>query len=181
MRWLLPLAVALLIGGCAETPVAERVPEPVVMATAKKPPPPPAPATSAEYSPDALRFLARHNLQPQTTRPLNVRSRCANIDAIGTETLLDLLVNNAEVQTFHAQVAIRGRGTCRFSLTDFDQVERLPQALLRHKRYAGCTVRLWEEGKKVTIAFNSCPRSCDRNAFSYLWPIMVEADSGRCF
>jgi hypothetical protein len=40
---------------------------------------------------------------------------------------------------------------------------------------------MWEQGPKVTIAFNSCPKSCEGDAFSYLWPIMVEQKSGRCF
>lgn len=128
-----------------------------------------------------LKYLANRNLKPQPTRPLNVRSRCTHRDAIGTATKLDLLVKEAVVKTFSAQVAIKGYGTCNFSLNDFDQAEKMPQALLRHKRDSGCLVRMWEQGDKVTIAFNSCPKSCERDAFSYLWPIMVEAKSGRCF
>jgi hypothetical protein len=57
----------------------------------------------------------------------------------------------------------------------------MPQALLQHRSESSCTARLWEQGARVTIAFNSCPKSCEGDAFSYLWPIMVEAKSGRCF
>jgi len=32
----------------------------------------------------------------------------------------------------------------------------------------------------VMLGFSGCPKSCDGDAFSYLWPIMVEAKSGRC-
>ena len=128
-----------------------------------------------------LKLLASRNMKPQPTRPLNVNSHCSHKDEIGTQTSLDLLVKEAEVREFDAQVSMKGHGTCRFTLTEFDQVERLPQALLRHKKHSGCLVRMWEEGPKVTVAFNSCPKSCEGNAFSYLWPILVEADSGRCF
>ncbi len=127
-----------------------------------------------------LRLLASRNMKPQPTRPLNVSSRCSHKDEIGTQTSLNLLVKEAEIRTFDAQVSMKGHGICRFSLNEFDQVEKMPQALLRHKKHSGCLVRMWEEGPKVTIAFNSCPKSCDGNAFSYLWPILVDADSGRC-
>ena len=130
---------------------------------------------------DTLKYLAKRNIKPQPTRPLNVRSRCSHKDEIGTTTRLDLLVSEALVKNFSAQVAIKGNGSCRFELNEFNQVEKLPQALLKHKRDSGCTVRMWEQGANVTIAFNSCPKSCERDAFSYLWPIMVEAKSGRCF
>ena len=176
-RWLLVVAVAA--AGCAEVekPV-EKPSAPAAEAVAEKPV-----ITTAEpkLKASTLKLLASRNMKPQPTRPLNVSSRCTHKDEIGTQTILDLLVTEAEVKTFAAQVSMKGRGTCRFTLDDFDQVEKLPQALLRHKKQSGCLVRLWEEGPKVTIAFNSCPRSCDGNAFSYLWPIMVEADSGRCF
>lgn len=127
-----------------------------------------------------LRLLASRNMKPQVTRPLNVSSQCSHKDEIGTQTSLDLLVKEAEVKAFDARVSIKGRGTCNFSLNDFEQVEKMPQALLRHKKQSGCLVRMWEEGPKVTIAFNSCPKSCEGDAFSYLWPILVDADSGRC-
>lgn len=101
-----------------------------------------------------LKHLKNRTIKPQPTRALKVRSKCSHKDAIGT---------------------------CRFNLKDFDQVEKLPQALLKARNGSGCSVRMWEQGPKVTVAFNSCPKSCEGDAFSYLWPIMIEAKSGRCF
>lgn len=171
------LLLVLFAAGCAEiekpaevTPVLEA--EVVTSAL---------PGGEPKFKNSTLKYLANRNIKPQPTRPLNVRSKCSHRDAIGTATKLDLLVKEAVVKTFSAQVAIKGYGTCRFNLGDFDQAEKLPQALLRHKREPGCLVRMWEQGDQVTIAFNSCPKSCERDAFSYLWPIVVEAKSGRCF
>lgn len=173
------LLAVVVAAGCAEVakppePVAE--PAPPVEA-----PPPAADTGEPKFKNSTLKYLANRNLKPQPTRPLNVRSRCAHTDAVGTTTRLDLLVREAEVKTFTAQVSMKGYGTCRFNLADFEQAEKLPQALLRHKSDKDCSVRMWEQGPRVTIAFNSCPKSCERDAFSYLWPIMVEAKSGRCF
>ena len=127
-----------------------------------------------------LKYLKNRNLKPQPTRPLNVSAKCSTKDAIGTVRRLDLLVKEASVQTFDAQVTMKEYGACRFNLRDFEQVEKMPQALLRHRQESGCTVRMWEQGNKVTIAFDNCPKSCDGDAFSYLWPLIVEGKSGRC-
>ena len=173
MRRLFLLAV-LVLAACAEVPHA---PEPVVEA----PTPEPVAAEEGKIRSQPLKYLAGRKLKPQPTRPLNVKSRCSHRDAVGTTTKLDLLVKEAVVKSFTAQVSMKGYGTCSFNLKDFNQAEKLPQALLKAKDGSDCSVRMWEQGDRVTVAFNSCPKSCERDAFSYLWPIMVEAKSGRCF
>ena len=122
-----------------------------------------------------LKYLKNRNIKPQPTRPLNVGAKCSTRDAVGTVRRLDLLVKEASVQTFDTQVTMKEHGTCRFNLREFEQVEKMP-----HRQEAGCTIRMWEQGSKVTIAFNNCPKSCDGDAFSYLWPLIVEDKSGRC-
>lgn len=169
------LLVLLLLSACAEVEVEKEEPAPV----AEELPPSPPPEEKMESQP--LKYLLGRNLKPHPTRPLNVKSRCSVRDAVGTQTNLNLLVKNAEVKTFSAKVSIPKRGTCRFDLKDFQQAERLPQALLKASNGSGCQVRMWEEGTRVTLAFNNCPQSCEGDAFSYLWPIMVEAKTGRCF
>lgn len=176
MRRSWAILAVLVAAGCAEV---DKQPEPAAVEAA--PDSPSSAATPPSFKSDTLKYLAKRQIKPQPTRPLNVKSTCAHKDAIGTVTRLDLLVKEAEVKTFSAEVSIKGYGTCRFNLQEFDQVEKLPQALLKHKSEAGCSVRMWEQGPKVTVAFNSCPKACEGDAFSYLWPIMVEAKSGRCF
>jgi hypothetical protein len=168
-----PLLALAVLAGCADLKEAPVVAPPVE--------PAPAPGAERKIESQPLKYLKGRNLQPQPTRPLNVRSRCNHRDAVGTQTRLDLLVKEAEVKAFSAEVSMKGYGTCRFNLADFEQAEKLPQALLRHRRERDCSVRMWEQGARVTVAFNSCPKSCEGDAFSYLWPIMVEAKSGRCF
>lgn len=177
MRRLGLLLAVLLAAGCAEV---EKQPEakPVEEVPVEKPAPE---VSEPKFKNSTLKYLAGRNLKPQPTRPLNVKSRCSHRDAIGTTTKLDLLVKEAVVKTFDAQVTMKGYGTCRFNLNEFEQAEKLPQALLKHKRDAGCLVRMWEQGPKVTVAFNSCAKSCEGQAFDYLWPIVVEAKSGRCY
>ena len=162
---------ALLAAGCAE--ISGR-PDGVAGESA-----PSAPAEQKVES-QPLKHLKNRTIKPQATRPLNVRSRCSHKDAIGTVTRLDLLVREAEVKSFAAQVSMKDRGTCRFNLQDFQQTEKMPQPLLMHRRESGCSVRMWEQGSRVMVGFTGCPKSCEGDAFSYLWPIMVEAKTGRC-
>ena len=165
--WLL---LPLLAAGCAELgKQAESGPESGSTATSEQ---------KIESQP--LKYLKNRSIKPQPTRPLNVRAKCSTRDAIGTTRRLDLLVKEASVQTFDAQVTMKEYGACRFNLRDFEQIEKMPQALLRHRQESGCTVRMWEQGNKVTIAFDNCPKSCEGDAFSYLWPLIVEGKSGRC-
>lgn len=122
----------------------------------------------------------KHAIKPQPTRPLNVRSNCNARDAIGTRTRMELLVKEADVKTFRAEVNIAGRGACRFDIKDFQQSAKLPNVLLSRRSDPACTVRMWEQGSQVTVAFSNCATSCEGDAFSYLWPILVDARSGRC-
>ena len=165
--WLLS---ALLAAGCAETGrYTESAPGSASTATAEQ---------KIESQP--LKYLKNRTIKPQPTRPLNARAKCAGKDGIGNPTRLDLMVKEAEVKSFVAQVSMKEHGTCRFNLQDFEQTEKMPQPLLVHKRESGCSVRMWEQGSKVMVGFSGCQKSCEGDAFSYLWPIMVEAKSGRC-
>lgn len=169
MRLIWPVCV-LLAAACAEI---DKQPE-------SAPPSASTAATEPKMESQQLKYLKNRNIKPQPTRPLNARAKCAGRDGIGNHTQLDLLVKEAEVKSFVAQVSMKNRGTCRFALQDFEQTEKMPQPLLMHKRESGCSVRMWEQGTKVMVAFNACPKSCEGDAFSYLWPIMVEGKSGRC-
>lgn len=177
-RWLAPLALMLLIAGCATPPPEEKQPEEPRAERSSSRLPRQQPGLSAE----AQRALARRGIKQHDVSPVNVTSRCTHVDEIGTATKLNLLVDEGAVQVFKADVAIKGRGTCRFALADFRQESTVPQVLLRHAKDSKCTVRMWrEQGEKITVAFNSCHKSCDGKAFDYLWPILVESTTGQCF
>lgn len=165
---LLALA-ALLLAACA-TP-----PSPPVVDDA-------APEVSAEepLRSQPLRHLLGRNLKPMPVQALNVRTRCSFRDEIGTRGKLDLHVSDAEVKRFAADVNMPGKGSCRFDLKSFAQTEKLPTVLLADAD-SGCKVRMWQQEKGVTVAFNGCAAQCTGDSFSYLWPILVDARSGRCF
>jgi hypothetical protein len=115
---------------------------------------------------------------PIATRALNVSSDCTFRDPTGYRGEMKLKVADAEVQAFEARVDIPEQGVCRFALADFRQTETLPNVVLR-ARGSSCTVRMWEQGRRVTVAFNDCADRCTGGAYPYLWPILASR-SGSC-
>lgn len=177
MRRIYAATLILFAGACA-TP--EPVPEP----------PAPAPAPVALKKPKAeriesqpLKHLLNRNLKPMPDHALNVRTKCAFRDAVGTRGKMDLQVKNAEVQRFTAEVNIPKQGICRFDMKNFQQTGSMPTVMLADAA-SGCSVRMWAQElgreKSVTVAFSGCQTQCTGDSFSYLWPILVDTRNGRC-
>jgi len=167
--------LTLWLGACATPP--------------SPPPPAPTPVEAAPTTKEAepgriesqpLKHLLNRQLKPMPVQALNVRTTCAFHDEGGTRGKLDLHVKDAEVQRFTAEVSMSNRGVCRFDMKDFRQTATLPAVVLSDKT-SGCLVRMWEQEKDVTVAFNGCQAQCSGESFSYLWPILVDTRNGRCF
>lgn len=161
------------LAGCA-------TPEPPAVATAppaEKSAPPAAAKPPIESQP--LKHLAHRKLEPMPDRPLNVKTNCSFRDHTGYRGHLDLQVEDADVRRFRAEVNIPKHGACRFDLRDFQQAGTSPVALAK----AGgdeCRVRVWEQQGRVTVAFRDCQAQCSGESFDYLWPILVDARTGKC-
>lgn len=165
------LGLILTLAACA-TPEPPPVPEP--------PPPPRVEKPRMESQP--LKHLKGRDIQAMVksirVRPLNVKTRCSFRDEVtGTRGRLDLQVKEDEVRRFTAEVNIPKHGICRFDMKDFDQAKAQHPVTLNG---GGCAVRMWEQGARVTVAFNECTAKCEGNAFEYLWPILIDNKTGRC-
>lgn len=161
-------------------------------ATAPPPPaatvPPPAPTPAAPQAtprPPALKketlaYLARRGLKPISGRALNARVDCGFRDEeTGYAGQLALAVTDARVERLEARVDVPKRGSCHFSLADFQQTERLPIVVLASRK-TRCKVSLWEQGDQITVAFRDCRVECGGDAVDHLWPILVDNRNGRC-
>ncbi|MEI7611446.1 MAG: hypothetical protein WCK63_00985 [Betaproteobacteria bacterium] len=139
-----------------------------------------APAPRAErLKSQPLKHLLGRTIKPIPDKELEVRTRCSFHDVAGGRGKMDLQVSKAEVKRFVAEVNIPRQGMCRFELKNIEQTAKLPNVVLTDGA-SGCVVRIWEQEKGVTVAFNSCQSQCGGDAFSYLWPILVDTKSGRC-
>ena len=177
-RCLLLLPLLLWLASCA-TP--EPAPAPVSPAVSVEPEPSkaPAPVARERIQSQPLKHLPGRRLKPIPDKPLDVRTRCSFRDVQGGRGSMDLQVVQAEVRRFVAEVTIPREGVCRFDMKTFRQTEKLPNVVLTDGASA-CVVRMWEQESGVTVAFNGCQSKCSGDAFSYLWPILVDARNGRC-
>jgi hypothetical protein len=173
-RTLLPLLLAAmtLLAACA-------TPEPPPPVSVVVPEPPAEPAAKPESRQDKLKHLAHRNLKPMPVRPLNTKAQCSFKDETGYRGNLSLDVKEAAVKRLEASVVVPKHGNCRFRLTDFRQTDSLPHVVLAAKQ-GDCTVRLWEQENKVTVAFRDCRAECSGDSVDYLWPILVDNRKGSC-
>ena len=176
MKRYFPALISLLLTACASQ---SSPPEPAPIPETAAANVPVAPLPVARIRSQTLKYLAGRNLKPIPDHALDVRTRCGFRDVGGGRGKMDLQVNKADVKRFVAEVTIPKQGQCRFDLKTFAQTGRLPNVVLTD-RNDGCVVRMWEQDKGVTVAFNSCQGKCSGDAFSYLWPILVDTRNGRC-
>lgn len=166
----LPVLVALataFFGGCA---------------LLDSPPPTATPAPAAdtpETAPVAARAQSPAKPGPIPIRPIDVRTECRFRDETGYGGALKLEVAQARVSRFEARVTIPKRGSCAFDLKDFRQTKELPAIELSHAK-THCIVRVWEQGERITVAFQQCEKQCSGNAYRYLWPILNDRRQGAC-
>lgn len=176
MKPILALLLSGLLASCATqapTPeTGEKTASPKTVAGEK-------PAQPEKIQSQPLKHLAGRKLKPMPDKELNVRTQCNFKDVAGGRGSMDLLVTRAEAKRFVAEVSIPKQGICRFDMRHFEQTAKMPNVVLTDKD-SSCTVRMWEQEKGVTVAFNSCQARCDGDAFSYLWPILVDTRNGRC-
>jgi len=168
--------IVVLLAGCAtkEAPVAVKpAPAPAPAPEVAKPAPEPAAPTEI-YS-----KLAGRKIKPIAVKPITVKADCSYKDPTGYGGKLKLAVDKSKVKTLQAEIQVPKRGNCRFALKDFHQTAKEPSVTLAANS-GTCTVRIWEQEGKVTVAFNSCKDRCQGDSFDYVWPILVNAKTGKC-
>jgi hypothetical protein len=168
--------VVALLAGCAS-----KEPQP----TAAKPAPTPAPEAAAKPAPEAAPApsttyskLAGRSIKPIAAKPITIKTECSYRDPTGYGGKLKLTVANSQVSALKAEIQVPKRGNCAFDLKDFRQTAKEPSVTLNSS--GACTIRMWEQEGKVTVAFNACKDRCQGDSFDYVWPILVDAKSGKC-
>ena len=162
------LLLTLLLGACA---APEKAPPPTVET--------PAPAAPVVVAPVVI-VPKSAKPGPIPVRPLNVKTECSFRDETGYNGALKLDVAEAQVHAFEAKVNIPRRGACRFDLKHFRQTRELPAIELTQLNGGRCIVRVWEQGERVTVAFQQCEKMCSGNSYPYLWPILNDRRDGSC-
>jgi hypothetical protein len=171
LRPALLLTLAFL-GACATPPPASEAPVAEVA----------TPSASVPKAPQVPPVAAKARAKkpgPIPIRALNVKTECRFRDETGYNGELKISVEEARVSAFEARVNIPQRGSCIFNLKNFRQTRELPNVELTHQGNR-CVVHLWEQGERVTVAFQQCQAMCSGQAWEYLWPILAYRGDDSC-
>lgn len=167
--------VVVLLAGCASKepqPTARPAPAPTPAPEVAKPAPAPA-APTETYS-----KLAGHVIKPNVAKPMNVKTECSYRDPTGYGGQLKLAVSNSDVSALQADIQVPKRGNCSWALKNFRQTAKEPTLTLNSS--GACSIRLWQQEDKITVAFANCKASCQGDSFDYVWPIIVNTKTGKC-
>jgi len=171
--------VSLGAVSCSSIQVPDPVPSKPEEADAS--PPQPVATPKPETAPRSRRSESERRAKPGPipSRALNVATECRFRDETGYGGKLKLSIDQAKVQAFEAAVDIPRRGSCKFDLKNFRQTREMPTVELTHL-HDSCVVRVWEQGTRVTVAFQQCKKMCSGNAWDHLWPILNDRQDGTC-
>ena len=174
------LVIAVATGGCSGVKEkAGEVPEGTGKAPVEQPATSPPAVQAAPPVPSAPK--ARIGAAPPIrARPLSVRSECTARDQTGYTESIRLAVDQGRVGLLEATIKIPRRGSCGFHLSDFRQTRTEPHVELRSSTGTKCTVRMWQQDGRFTVAFSECQEKCTRGAFDYVWPVELKMADGSC-
>ncbi len=116
---------------------------------------------------------------PIPVRPLDVKADCSYRDETGGSVTLKLDVAAARVRAFEARVNFPQHGSCHFALKDFRQTKEMP-AIELVQTSGSCILRMWEQGTRVTVAFQQCEKMCSGSAWDQLLPLIYDRRDGTC-
>jgi hypothetical protein len=119
-------------------------------------------------------------LAPIPDRPIHLDAACAQVEPDGFREEARLRVAHNRVEALSWQLWVGERGSCRFELAEFSQMRLRPSVELRARDGSGCTLMIWQDPNKVTLAHAGCERRCTPGIYEDAWPVMFDPVSGRC-
>jgi hypothetical protein len=179
----LVLAIGAMTGGCADLKdKVSEIRESIRKMRGLQPaPPPPLPPTMQAAPPAPATPAAAVEVPAAIPeRALSVRAECTSRDETGYTESIRLAVEQGRVGMLEAKFEIPRRGSCGFQLSDFRQTRAAPHVELQSSTGTKCTVRMWEQGSRFTVAFSDCQEQCTRGAFDYVWPVELNSRDGTC-
>ncbi len=176
------LAIIFAIGGCAQikekvSEVREKIRK---MRGLQPAPPSPLPPTMQAAVPVPAAPLPEVKAIAPPAGGLNLRAECNARDETGYVESIKLAVVGGQVGLLEAKFDVPRRGSCQFQLADFRQTRATPHVELQSSSGSACTVRMWQQADRFTVAFSDCHEKCTRGAFDYVWPVELNAADGTC-
>jgi hypothetical protein len=117
---------------------------------------------------------------PIADRLITLAGSCSQTEEDGFREQASIAIEKNEVKSLNWQLWVGKRGSCQFDLKDFTQTQKSPHIELRAKNGSGCRLLVWQTPDRVTLAHNSCQKSCSPGVYDDAWPVMFNPKTGNC-
>jgi hypothetical protein len=137
------------------------------------------PAPVAHRLPRRLRHLRTRAADAHPGAPAHVKTDCSYRDETGGSGMLKLDVAAARVRAFEAKANFPQHGSLPLRPEGLPPDKEMPIIELAQAN-GSCIVRMWEQGARVTVAFQQCERMCTGSAWDQLLPMIYDRRDGSC-
>ena len=117
---------------------------------------------------------------PIADRPISLDGRCDQRDINDFRESARLAVSNGTVRALSWQMWVGTRGSCRFELGDFRQVQARPHVELVARDGSGCKLMVWQDDSRITLGHAGCDSRCSPGVADDAWPVMFDPRTGAC-
>lgn len=117
---------------------------------------------------------------PIPDRSISLVGHCAQIEDDGFREQAALRVHENVVESFDWRLWVGTEGSCGFAHADFRQTKLRPHIELAARDGSGCTLMVWQDGTRITLAHAGCEARCTPGIYDRAWPVMFDPVTGRC-
>jgi len=163
----------------AWVPVAALSVAALTACTVTLPPPSPPAARAREPRPSAA-GAARERATPIPPRDIDLAGSCQRTEDDGFREDAHMRVASNDVRSLTWTLWVGRRGSCHFDLAEFRQTRKTPHIELRALDDSGCTLMVWQDPRRVTLAHAHCEKHCTPGIYEQAWPVLFDPRSGAC-
>lgn len=109
---------------------------------------------------------------------LSFKGSCVAKDETGYAENAQIDIADGKVSQLAVRIDVPKRGSCRYQMAAFKQVKTTPFVELQANSNAACTLRVWHQTDRVTLAATDCADKCAPGAFDYAWPVEFQMAGG---
>ncbi len=111
---------------------------------------------------------------------IDIAADCQRTEEDGFREDAHMRVASNDVRSLSWKLWVGRHGSCHFDLTEFRQVRRTPHIELQAIDGSGCTLMVWQDPRRVTLAHAHCEQHCTPGIYEQAWPVLFDPRSGTC-
>jgi hypothetical protein len=117
---------------------------------------------------------------PIAAHEIDISGICRRTEEDGFREDATVRVSHNAVETLTWKLWVSRRGWCHFDLSEFKQVQQTPHIELHAIDGSGCTLMVWQDPRRITLAHARCEKHCTPGIYDQAWPVLFDPKNGGC-